>query len=181
MIHHVSIPAREPERVAKVLAELMGGKHFPFAPCDGGYLANSGDEYGTMVEVYPELVTLRMPDANAPITYGPNQACGYGKLEEPASSYAFHALLSTHLTVEQVEQIGAREGWRAVMIHRGRKGHKPAFKVVEFWIENRLMIEVTNKDLLSDYVTFINGEAEHIYSDPVQRKLSHATHVQEHA
>ena len=32
MIHHVSIPAREPQHVAEVLAELMGGKCFPFGP-----------------------------------------------------------------------------------------------------------------------------------------------------
>jgi hypothetical protein len=29
MIHHVSIPAREPQHVAEVLAELMGGKCYP--------------------------------------------------------------------------------------------------------------------------------------------------------
>jgi hypothetical protein len=30
MIHHVSIPAREPQHVAEVLAELMGGQCHPF-------------------------------------------------------------------------------------------------------------------------------------------------------
>ncbi len=30
MIHHVSIPARDPRRVSAVLAELMGGKSYPF-------------------------------------------------------------------------------------------------------------------------------------------------------
>jgi hypothetical protein len=29
MIHHVSIPAREPRHVAEVLAELMGGRCDP--------------------------------------------------------------------------------------------------------------------------------------------------------
>ena len=28
MIHHVSIPARDPQHVAEVLAELMGGKSY---------------------------------------------------------------------------------------------------------------------------------------------------------
>ena len=58
MIHHVSIPAREPQHVATVLAELMGGKCFPFGPLEGAYMAASGDEHGTMIEVYPEQATL---------------------------------------------------------------------------------------------------------------------------
>jgi hypothetical protein len=53
MIHHVSIAAREPQRVAEVLAELMNGKCFPFGPLDGAFMAASGDTNGTMIEVYP--------------------------------------------------------------------------------------------------------------------------------
>jgi hypothetical protein len=30
MIHHISISAREPQHVAEVLAELMGGRCYPF-------------------------------------------------------------------------------------------------------------------------------------------------------
>ena len=44
MIHHVSIAAREPQRVAEVLAELMNGKCFPFGPLEGAFMAVSGDE-----------------------------------------------------------------------------------------------------------------------------------------
>src|SRR5689334_17177475 len=61
MIHHVSIPAREPQLVATVLAELMNGKCFPFGPLEGAYMAASGDEHGTMIEVYPEQATLEVP------------------------------------------------------------------------------------------------------------------------
>ena len=39
MIHHVSIPAREPQHVAEVLAELMGGKCYPFGPLEGAFSA----------------------------------------------------------------------------------------------------------------------------------------------
>ena len=42
MIHHVSIPAREPQHVANVLAELMGGKCYPFGPLEGAFMAASG-------------------------------------------------------------------------------------------------------------------------------------------
>ena len=64
MIHHVSIPAREPQHVAAVLAELMGGKCFPFGPLEGAFMAASGDEHGTMIEVYPE----RPPSIFRPVT-----------------------------------------------------------------------------------------------------------------
>ena len=52
MIHHVSIRAREPEHVAQVLAELMAGKCYPFGPLEGAYMAASGDQHGSMIEVY---------------------------------------------------------------------------------------------------------------------------------
>ena len=56
MIHHVSIPAHEPQRVAEVLAELMGGKSYAFGPLEGAFMAASGDAHGTMIEVVsPEM------------------------------------------------------------------------------------------------------------------------------
>ena len=58
MIHHVSIPARNPEHVANVLAEVMGGKGVPFGPLEGAFMAMSGDEHGSMIEVYPGNVAL---------------------------------------------------------------------------------------------------------------------------
>jgi hypothetical protein len=44
MIHHLSIAAREPERVAGVLAELMGGV---VVPAQGNFFAWQLDEYGS--------------------------------------------------------------------------------------------------------------------------------------
>ena len=35
MIHHVSIPARDPRHVAEILAEVMGGHCYPFGPLIG--------------------------------------------------------------------------------------------------------------------------------------------------
>ena len=39
MIHHVSIPARDPKHVAEVLAEVMGGRCVPFGPLEGAFMA----------------------------------------------------------------------------------------------------------------------------------------------
>ena len=49
MIHHVSIPARDPQHVATVLAELMGGKCHPFGPLEGAFMAASGDGVSAML------------------------------------------------------------------------------------------------------------------------------------
>jgi hypothetical protein len=74
MIHHVSIPAREPQHVAEVLAELMNGKCVPFGPLEGAFMAASGDANGTMFEVYPERATLDIPDRDDQVVFGENPA-----------------------------------------------------------------------------------------------------------
>src|SRR3954452_21130446 len=53
MIHHLSIAARDPQRAAAVLAELMGGKSVPFPPNPGSYFALQLDQHGSGVEIYP--------------------------------------------------------------------------------------------------------------------------------
>jgi hypothetical protein len=57
---------------------------------------------------------------------------------------------------EEVERIGAREGWRAKTFGR-RLGHKPFFHVIEFWLENRLMIEVATPAMAQEYLDFLKG------------------------
>jgi hypothetical protein len=86
MIHHVSIPAREPQHVAEVLAELMNGKCLPFRPLEGAFMAASGDANGTMIEVYPECTTLDMPDHERQVAFGENPT--------PPQTWPFRVLLS---------------------------------------------------------------------------------------
>ena len=74
MIHHVSIPARDPRHVAEVLAELMNGKCLPFGPLEGAFMAASGDEHGTMIEVYPEEATLEVPANDDQVVFGKQAA-----------------------------------------------------------------------------------------------------------
>jgi len=50
-----------------------------------------------------------------------------------------------------VERIGAREGWRTRLFGRGSPGMPPVFHVIEFWVENRLMIEVATPDMIDEY------------------------------
>jgi hypothetical protein len=143
MIHHVSIPAENPALVCAVLAELMGGKSYPFP---GGFrdsfMAISGDAHGTAVEVYPTGLHLT-PD-------GADEVKATETGAKPSYS-AFHLLLSVDLDQAAVERIGAREGWLTRLCDRGPPGGPTLFQVIEFWLENRLMVEVAPRSMIGDY------------------------------
>jgi hypothetical protein len=173
MIHHVSIPAREPQRVAEVLAELMNGKCFPFGPLEGAFMATSGDANGTLVEVYPDRMTLNIPDRDDQVVFAENPA--------PPQTWPFHVLLSVPREVEEVERIGARQGWRAKTFGRGMQGHEPFFHVIEFWLENRLLIEVATPAMAQEYLDFLKGAQTATMSDTEATRLMRATHLKEPA
>jgi hypothetical protein len=173
MIHHVSIPARDPQRVAAVLAELMRGRAAPFGPLEGAYMAMSGDAHGTMIEVYPERSTLDIPANDDQVVFGDNAA--------PPQTWPFHVLLSVPLEQDEIERIGAREGWRAKTFGRGMQGQKPFFHVVEFWVENRLMIEVASPSMAHEYEAFLTNAQPALMADPEAVRAMRATHIKQPA
>jgi hypothetical protein len=112
-----------------VLAELMGGKCFPFGPLEGAFMAASGDAHGSMIEVYPERATLDIPDRDDQVVFGENQA--------PPQNWPFHVLLSVPLQPEGRADRRARglarkdlwpghEGPRAVLPRNRVLAGKPA-------------------------------------------------------
>ena len=82
---------------------------------------------------------------------------------------------------EEVERIGAREGWRAKTFGRGMRGHEPFFHVIEFWVENRLMIEIAPPDMAREYQEFLKSSRTEVMSDPESVRLMRATHIKEPA
>ncbi len=76
-----------------------------------------------------ERATLDIPENGDQVMFGDNAS--------PPKTWPFHVLLSVPLAPEQIEAIGAREGWRAKTFGRGMRGRKPFFHVIEFWLENR--------------------------------------------
>ena len=50
MIHHMSIGARDPEGVARALAQLLGGDVTPFGPLPGSFIAWARDDSGTAID-----------------------------------------------------------------------------------------------------------------------------------
>ena len=172
MIHHVSIPAREPRHVAEVLAELMGGRCVPFGPLEGAFMAASGDAHGTMVEVYPDEATLEIPANDDQVVFGKQAA---------PRNWPFHLLLSVPKSRAEIEAIGARVGWRAKTFGRGMQGEKPFFHVVEFWVENRLMVEVVSPEMAREYEDFLKTASGRVMNDPESIRRMRATHIKEPA
>jgi hypothetical protein len=151
MIHHVSISAHDPRHVSEVLAELMNGRSYPFpGSIADSFMAVSGDDHGTMIEVYPEAVTLEPGKDDDQVLAG--------KLPGSAGFAPFHVLLSVPVDQATVMRIGEREGWRTRLFGRGAPGQKPFFHVIEFWLENRLMIEVATPDMVGEYLQMIRRD-----------------------
>ncbi len=151
MIHHVSIPARDPQHVAGVLAELLGGYAGPFiAPLPGSFAVYAEDGHGTGIEVYPER-TVIVP--------GSKDEMGEFREAEAPRAVAFHALISVACDRSTIERIGAREGWRTRHFWRGPAGVK-LFELYELWVENRIMLELATPEMVAAYVKIANGAAQ---------------------
>jgi len=151
MIHHVSIPARDPEHVARVLAELLGGYAGPFiGPFQGAWVVYQEDGFGTGIEVYNERTTL-VP--------GDGSALAAEHLSEPPRAVAFHALISVKVDRATIERAGTREGWRTLHFWRGPPGMR-VFELYEFWVENRVLLELVTEDMLAAYLKIANGPAQ---------------------
>jgi hypothetical protein len=139
MLFHMSIAADDPRHVASVLAELWGGRAVPFPPVsDNGWIALSGDERGTALEVYPQGTVLRESEGDVD---------AHGEASGTDRFTATHGAIATHLGQDAVLAIAEREGWPAKYRKRGG-----LFGVVELWIEGRQMIVVLTADMQSEYL-----------------------------
>jgi hypothetical protein len=151
MIHHVSIPTRDPSHVAKVLSELTGWKARPFpGPVPGAIIMLAEDGQGTAIELYPDGTVISPGDGD--------QQCAFSREPGP-NAFPFHLLLSLDVDPADVRRIGEREGWRTLRCWRGPPGH-PVFELIEFWIENRVMVEIATPEMLPNYLNISTAEAQ---------------------
>jgi catechol 2,3-dioxygenase-like lactoylglutathione lyase family enzyme len=141
MLHHLSIPARDPQRVATALAELLGGDVTEFGPVPGAFIAWARDETGTAIDCLPLGTELR-PGVN-------DEEARFAAAEHPSPFGATHAALSVDRTEEEIQAVADREGWRAVRCDRG------SFSVIEFWVENALMLEFLTPEMAADYLAAV--------------------------
>ena len=141
MIHHISIPAKDPLHVARVLAELFNGYSAPFPSHPDSYVAFAADKYGTLIEVYPLGTEMIPGEDDKPIQY-----------QKPNSGNPFiatHAAISVPLNQSQINSIARRENWRCLSCSRGY------FDVIEFWIENAVLLELATPELKQQYTTVL--------------------------
>jgi hypothetical protein len=137
MIHHLSIPARDTRHVADVLAELFGGVVTGFGPYPDSWIAWAADEHGTAIEVYPVGTEMYPPAGGGQAVFRHNPAA--------TGATATHATVSLNCSEADILAIGEREGWRALRLSRG------TFDVIEFWIENAVMLELMTPEMTAAY------------------------------
>ena len=143
MIHHLSIAAREPQKAAEVLAEVMGGKAVPFPPNPGSFFALQLDDHGSGVEVYP---------AGTHLEPGGDEGGGFVRDPVPQRGFgATHFAISVQTDAKKVEAIAKRAGWHCVTCNRG------PFHVIEVWVENDTMVEVLPPKFAAEYLAFFHG------------------------
>lgn len=159
MIHHISIDAENPLRVANVLAEIWQGKAYEFF-YPGSYNVMPFDRYGTAIVVFPQG-TGWTPGSDA-------QSARLIAAAPPDASpgwVALHAAISVPTTQQQIEQIGQREGWRVLTREQGDS----VFRLVEFWVENRILFELLPPGFETQYLQTMQPERiEQILGQPIQ-------------
>ena len=144
MIHHISLDAKNPKHVATILAEIMGGQIVPAPPNfrPDSWFVLTGDQHGTLVEVLP-AGTEMWPDKTE---------SGFRAGTVPVPSYvAMHAYISVNVSEETLLQIGVREGWVTRVCDRG------PFGLVEFWCENRQLIEFAPPEMAAKYLALMTN------------------------
>lgn len=145
MFHHISIAAKNPQKVAQVLAEITGGQFFEFPVSPGAYMVTFDDGQGSGIEVLPQGTVWMAGAVEAEAR----------PAELPRFS-ATHAALSVSISRDVIEEIGRREGWLVRLCDRG------PFRVIELWIENHFMLELLTSDMTADYIHFMKPE---VYSN----------------
>jgi hypothetical protein len=129
MIIHASIPADDPERVARIIAELWRGTYTPFIVVPGVFTARAGDDRGTQIEVGPRGREAVPGEMQVGFIINPT----------PSPYSEVHLNIFSPLSEVEIFAIAKREGWTALSCDRGG-----FFKLIEFWLENRFMLEVMN-------------------------------------
>jgi hypothetical protein len=139
MIFHLSIPADDPERVARVIAEVWRTEHFPFV-WPGSFIVIADDDRGTAIEVLSrghEQVPAQLE-------------VGLRRNAAPSPYSESHVLIAIRRTEQEILAIADREGWVARVCDR--KFHK----LIEFWVENRFLLELETQTEIERYRRFMS-------------------------
>jgi hypothetical protein len=155
MIHHLSIDARNPLRVASTLAEILSGKAYQFL-IPNSYTVMPFDKYGTAIVVFQKgdvwVQDIDEKPARVIQSISPDLV-------------AVHAAISVPISQQRIEEIARREGWHVLT----RKQGDAPFSVVEFWVENRILFEFLPPEFEAQYLQSMQPNVlEPILGHPIQ-------------
>jgi hypothetical protein len=155
MIHHISIDARNPLRVASVLAEILNAKVYQFL-IPGSYTVMPFDKYGTAIVVFQQgnVWTQDIDEKPAQVIQS-----------TVPDLVAAHAAISVPTSQQQIEAVARQEGWHFLT----RKQGDAPFSVVEFWVENRILFEFLPPEFEIQYLQSMQPNVlEPILGHPIQ-------------
>lgn len=130
---HISVVVGEPEKCAKILAELTDGKAEVFSPLENSYVCMWGGWEGQFVEFYPSGTVL----LNTP------EGCGFGEDKAKGSSHGVHIAIEVLRPLADIQKIADKHQCP----HRGRpQGGGPVYEV---WLDSgKLLIELVSDEIL---------------------------------
>lgn len=134
MILHASVVADDPKQTAEILAALFGGRALPVGPGDGTWSAVGPDPIGNLISVLARGSEFHRNGAHVETRTG-----------DRVRHSAYHLLIETSLPESEVFALAAERSCHAL---RARHG---AFDVIEFWIDDCLLIEVVTPELGQEY------------------------------
>lgn len=142
-IHHFTVPARDPAKVAAVLAEVLGARVLPLPHPEGTLLVYAGDSDGSAIEVWPAATRVSVDERE--LAQRPELA-----LPEAWPHHAY--ITSDACDTDTILAVFAREGWWAEKAHNGPPDS--GFSLVRGRIENHTGIELGGSDMRKQYERF---------------------------
>lgn len=143
MIHHLSIPARNPLQVAQVVASFWRTEVLPFPMYENSYIVFSDAGGASAIEVYPAGRVLQPSSPELPALV---------EGDAPAPS-PFHAALAVPVDERMIHDTCSHLGWHCQTGPRGS-----FFRVVEVWVENHTLLELLTPEMAAEYRTFASPE-----------------------
>jgi len=134
MILHASVVADEPRKTAETIARLLGGIALPLGPGEGTWSAIGPDPIGSMISVLERGAEFHRTESHVETRMG-----------ERVRHSAYHMLLDTALPEAEVLKLAQESGCHALRAKHG------AFDVIEFWVDDCLLIELVTPEMGRDY------------------------------
>jgi hypothetical protein len=143
MIHHTSFGVTDPERVARVLASLVGAVALraPSPPFpSSAWFVVAGDDRGSMLEILP-----------ATVVYDPDARLGLAERPASVAPNSSHVLIGAQKSREDIKTAAEREGWHVESVETG------LFSFTKIWIDGSVLVQVIAQDEVDRYLAAFGG------------------------